>query len=78
MKKILGGPTPSTTVFVYDIAGKMIAEYSDQQSTEGGTSYLTADHLGTPRVITRADRSVLAEQRKANLEMFGSETGETS
>jgi|GEM_PF-3594599 len=58
VKKIIGGPTPSTTVFVYDIAGHMIAEYSDQQSTEGGTSYLTADHLGTPRVITRADRSV--------------------
>jgi len=58
VKKIIGGPTPSTTVFVYDIAGHMIAEYSDQQPTGGGTSYLTADHLGTPRVITRADRSV--------------------
>lgn len=58
VKKIIGGATPSTTVFVYDIAGHMIAEYSDQQSTGGGTSYLTADHLGTPRVITRADRSV--------------------
>jgi RHS repeat-associated protein len=36
----------------------MIAEYSDQQQTSGGTSYLTADHLGTPRVITRADGTV--------------------
>jgi RHS repeat-associated protein len=58
VKKIVGGPATVTTVFVYDIAGQMIAEYSDQQPTGGGTSYLTADHLGTPRVITRANGSV--------------------
>jgi RHS repeat-associated protein len=58
VKKIVGGPTTVTTVFVYDIVGRLIAEYGDQQPLTSGTSYLTADHLGTPRVIAKADGSV--------------------
>ena len=58
VKKIVAGPTAVITVFVYDIGGQLIAEYSDQQPTASGTSYLTTDHLGTPRVITKADAAV--------------------
>jgi RHS repeat-associated protein len=52
VKKIADGVK---TVFVYDIAGKLIAEYSSAGSSGGGTSYLTSDLLGTPRVITGSD-----------------------
>jgi RHS repeat-associated protein len=49
VKKIAEG---ITTVFVYDIGGKLVAEYSSAGSAGGGTSYVTSDALGTPRVIT--------------------------
>jgi RHS repeat-associated protein len=49
-----------TTISVYDAMGKLVAEYSDPQpSTGGGTSYVTADNLGTPRVITNATGNVI-------------------
>jgi RHS repeat-associated protein len=38
----------------------MVAEYSTASQQGSGTSYLTADSLGTPRVITGADASVKA------------------
>jgi RHS repeat-associated protein len=47
-----------TTVFVYDVTGQLLAEYGNQQQTAGGTSYLTSDDLGTPRVITGANGNV--------------------
>ncbi len=53
-----------TTVFVYNVAGQLIAEYhSDPVPTPqggGGTSYLTTDHLGSTRVVTKPDGSVKA------------------
>ena len=55
-----GGVTP-TTVFVYNVAVQLIAEYSDPMpAREGGTKYLTADHLGSTRVVTGSDVSVKA------------------
>jgi RHS repeat-associated protein len=41
-----------TTVFVYDAGGRLAAEYSTQQNLAPTTSYLTTDHLGSPRAIT--------------------------
>ncbi len=56
VKKLVG---QSTVVFLYSISGRLVAEYSNTVSSEGGgTNYLTADHLGTPRVITRQDQAV--------------------
>jgi RHS repeat-associated protein len=52
-----------TSVFVYNVAGQLIAEYTNSTSPPtggGGTSYLTTDHLGSTRVVTRADGSVKA------------------
>jgi len=41
--------------------GQLIAEYSTAaQTSAGGTSYLTEDALGTPRVVTGANRNILA------------------
>jgi RHS repeat-associated protein len=48
------------TVFVYDALGQLAAEYSSESAVSNGTQYLTADHLGTPRVVTRADGTVQA------------------
>jgi RHS repeat-associated protein len=49
-----------TTVFVYNIVGQLIAEYGDVPSSDSGTSYLTSDPLGSPRVITDSSGNVKA------------------
>ena len=56
MKKI---DVNGTTVFVYNAGGQLIAEYTGTPSN-GGTSYLTSDHLGNTRVVTKADGTVKA------------------
>ncbi len=41
------------TIFVYNVLGQLVAEYSEAAGCgTSGTSYLTADHLGSTRVIT--------------------------
>jgi RHS repeat-associated protein len=60
VKKVTGGVT---TVFVYNVAGQLIAEYDSLTTSppgSGGTSYLTTDHLGSTRVVTGQDQSVKA------------------
>lgn len=57
VKKVYGN---TITVFVYDAAGQMVAEYSTDGAQANGTSYLTADNLGTPRVITSQSGAVKA------------------
>ncbi|MEO8435146.1 MAG: RHS repeat-associated core domain-containing protein [Pyrinomonadaceae bacterium] len=58
VKKVSGG---TTTIFVHNIAGQLVAEYSDaQQSSVGGTSYLTSDTLGSLRVVTNESGAVKA------------------
>jgi RHS repeat-associated protein len=47
-----------TTVFVYNAAGQLIAEYTPGTPSGGGTSYLTSDHLGSTRVVMKSDGSV--------------------
>jgi RHS repeat-associated protein len=55
VKKIEGsGPSAITTVFVYNVSGQLIAEYTTASPPGGGTSYLTTDHLGSTRVVTSA------------------------
>jgi RHS repeat-associated protein len=42
-----------TTVYVYDVAGKLAAEYTTStQSSACSTCYLTRDHLGSVRLVT--------------------------
>ena len=52
--------TGETTVFVYDAAGKTIAEYSTIQADTPKINYTTTDHLGSPRINTDAVGKVIA------------------
>jgi hypothetical protein len=52
-----------TLVYLYNAMGKLMAEYTSgtpQPNGGGGTSYLTADHLGSTRLVSRSDGSVKA------------------
>lgn len=60
-----------TTVFVYNASGQLVAEYSTQISQNPQVSYLTADHLGSPRVVT--DQLGAIKDRK-DYSAFGEET----
>jgi RHS repeat-associated protein len=51
-------PTTFTTTYVYDAAGQLAQEYSTAPPTDSATSYLTADHLGSTRLITDASGGV--------------------
>jgi RHS repeat-associated protein len=41
-----------TTIFVYNGGGSLVAEYSTKMNPQPKTSYLTTDHLGSPRIVT--------------------------
>jgi RHS repeat-associated protein len=73
VKKIDGS---GTTVFVYNVAGQLIAEYHSDPvpppAGGGGTSYLTSDHLGSTRVVTKSDGTVKA---RYDYLPFGEELG---
>jgi RHS repeat-associated protein len=61
VKKAVGSVT---TIFVYRASGQLIAEYTSDPlpptAGGGGTSYLTRDHLGSTRVVTKADGTIKA------------------
>ena len=57
VKKVAGN---ETTIFIYDTAGKLVAEYSNQTNPNPQVSYLTSDHLGSPRINTDASGQVTA------------------
>jgi RHS repeat-associated protein len=58
VKKVMG---PATMVLVYDAHGQMVAEYSNPAPpTSAGTSYVTADHLGSTRLVTDSTGTVIA------------------
>ncbi|OYV98574.1 MAG: hypothetical protein B7X11_05915, partial [Acidobacteria bacterium 37-65-4] len=44
----------ATTIYVYDVMGKLIAEYLNTMATGSGTKYITADNLGSTRLVTDA------------------------
>ncbi len=48
------------TIFVYNASGQLVAEYSTEMPTNPKISYLTADHLGSPRIITDDDKDVVS------------------
>ena len=47
---------------MYDASGVLIAEYSGEVAAEPRVSYLTTDHLGSPRVTTN-ERGVVVNRR---------------
>jgi RHS repeat-associated protein len=54
--------TNETTIFVYDAAGKTVAEYSTISANQADAkiNYTTTDHLGSPRINTDANGNVIA------------------
>ena len=60
------------TVFVYDAMGRLVAEYSSAAAEANGTQYVTADTLGSPRVVTGGDGSVTGRH---DYRPFGEEIG---
>lgn len=72
VKKVTGSVT---TVFVYNAMGQLTAEYTNDTTPPvagGGTSYLTSDHLGSTRAVTKSDGSVKA---RYDYLPFGEELG---
>ncbi|HEY8559355.1 MAG TPA: RHS repeat-associated core domain-containing protein [Pyrinomonadaceae bacterium] len=62
------------TIFVYNVGGKLAAEYvvnSVSPMPQGSTKYLTADHLGSPRVVTNENGNVIS---RSDYMAFGEET----
>jgi RHS repeat-associated protein len=52
-KRVVYDTSASTNIYVYDAQGRMAAEYTTPApSRGGGTNYLTADHLGSTRMVT--------------------------
>ncbi len=53
-----------TTIFVYDASGKMVAEYATnvEPTQTARVSYLTSDHLGSPRITTDKDGRVFSRR----------------
>jgi RHS repeat-associated protein len=63
VKKIVPG-TGEVTIFVYDAGAKLIAEYSTVVAPveNAKVAYLTADHLGSPRILTDANGQVISRR----------------
>jgi RHS repeat-associated protein len=49
-------------VFAYDAGGQLIAEYSTQAPQTHKVSYLTTDHLGSPRIVTDQNGAVISRK----------------
>src|SRR5207247_4211717 len=58
-RRVLKTVEGATTVFVYDALGRLATEYGGQ-SPATGTRYLTQDALGSMRVVTDANMTVVA------------------
>lgn len=70
-KRVKKISSTETMIFVYDASGQLAAEYSTQTSQTPQVSYLTTDHLGSPRVITDQDGAVISRKE---FSAFGDET----
>lgn len=62
----------TVTTFVYDAAGNLTAEYGPPSSV-AGTTYLTADHLGSTRLVTNASGAPIPGTSRYDYAPFGEE-----
>ncbi len=76
IKKIVSA-TGETTIFVYDLTGRTVAEYSTivAPSQEAKASYLTNDHLGSPRITSDAIGLVISRR---DFRPYGEEISRTN
>jgi len=66
-KRIKKVTATEMTVFVYDASSKLVAEYTNNLTAEywaglNKVSYLTTDHLGSPRVVTDQNGAVISRK----------------
>ena len=61
IKKIVPA-TDEVTVFVYNASGQLVAEYSTEISQDPKVSYTTADHLGSPRILTDENGATISRR----------------
>lgn len=57
VRKVVGGVV---TLFIYDSFGQLAAEYENTTPQPNGTRFITADHLGSPRVVTDGAGAVVS------------------
>ncbi len=72
VRKVVGGSSGVTTTYVYNVGGQLLAEFGGTAPDRPGTRYLTPDHLGSTRVVTAEDQSVLSRH---DYLPFGEEIG---
>ena len=72
VRKVVGGSSGVTTTYVYNVLGQLVAEFGGTAPARPGTRYLTPDHLGSTRVVTGDDQSVLSRH---DYLPFGEEIG---
>jgi RHS repeat-associated protein len=65
----------SATTFVYDAQGQLTQEYGT--TTDVGTQYLTADHLGSTRLATPISNGVVGTPARSDYLPFGQEIPST-
>jgi len=73
-KRVKKISSTETTVFVYNASGTLVAEYSTDLASTPRTSYLTSDHLGSPRVVTDQLGAVVSRHDYTG---FGKDIAET-
>ena len=74
-KRVKKMSATETTIFIYDAGGKLVAEYANQTATTPQVSYLTSDHLGSPRINTDQNGAVTARH---DYQPFGEEVQRAS
>ena len=72
VRRVVGGSSGVTTTYVYNVLGQLVAEFGGTAPARPGTRYLTPDHLGSTRVVTGEDQSVLTRH---DYLPFGEEIG---
>ena len=72
VRKVVGGSSGVTTTYVYNVGGQLVAEFGGTAPDRPGTRYLTPDPLGSTRVVTAEDQSVLSRH---DYLPFGEEIG---
>ena len=72
VRKVVGGSSGVTTTYAYNVGGQLLAEFGGTAPAQPGTRYLTPDPLGSTRVVTAEDQSVLSRH---DYLPFGEEIG---
>ena len=72
VRKVVGGSSGVATTYVYNVLGQLVAEFGGTAPDRPGTRYLTPDPLGSTRLVTAEDQSVLSRH---DYLPFGEEIG---